>query len=302
MKDEKIRTLLSSILSDDAILVDEPMKNRTSFQVGGPADFLVLPNTPEKFCEVIKLLQQENKPFYVMGNGTNLLVGDKGYRGVIVHVGHMKQIQRKGKELIAEAGALYKDVAQTAQENGLQGLEFASGIPGTVGGAAVMNAGAYDGETKKVLKWMEVLTETNAIKKIPVEDCNMGYRHSIIQENPWYVLRVCFALEEGNPEAIQAKMDDLNQRRRDKQPLEYPSAGSTFRRPKGYYAGKLIEDAGFRGYRHGGAQVSEKHCGFVINADHATTQDIRELIALIQNKIKKEVGVEMRTEVIFLGE
>jgi len=302
MKIETIQSLLASVLSDDAIRIDEPMKNRTSFQVGGPADILVMPDTTQKFCEVIDLLQKEDVPYYIMGNGTNLLVGDKGYRGVIVNTRNMNKIERDGCEIIAEAGASYKDVAQFAQKNSLQGLEFASGIPGSIGGAAVMNAGAYDGETKNVLKWMDVLTEHNTVERLPVEACKMGYRHSIVQENPWYVLRVCFALEAGDSEAIQSKMDRLNQQRRDKQPLEYPSAGSTFRRPEGYYAGKLIEDAGFRGYRHGGAQVSEKHCGFVINADHATAQDIRELIAIIQNKIKEDVGVEMRTEVIAIGE
>ena len=270
MKLENIQTLLASVLSDEEIFIKEPMKNRTSFKVGGPADVLVMPDTPKKFSDVIGLLQKKDVPYYIMGNGTNLLVGDKGYRGVIVNTRNMKRIERDGCELIAEAGALYKDVAQAAQENSLQGLEFASGIPGSIGGAAVMNAGAYDGETKNVLKWMEVLTENNTVLRLPVEECKMGYRHSIVQENPWYVLRVCFDLEKGDPEAIQAKMDRLNQQRRDKQPLEYPSAGSTFRRPKGYYAGKLIEDAGFRGYRHGGAQVSEKHSGFAVTNTNLT--------------------------------
>lgn len=282
--------------------MDEPMKEHTSFEVGGPADVFVAPGTTDEFSQVIGHLRKTDTPFYVMGNGTNLLVGDKGYRGVIVETRQLAGIEIAGETLVAEAGAALKDVAQAAQAAGLGGMEFASGIPGSIGGAAVMNAGAYDGEMKDIIAALEVIDEQGQTRRLKVDECAYGYRESIVQKNPWYITKVTLKLKSGDGAAIQAKMDDLNERRRCKQPLEYPSAGSTFRRPPGYFAGKLIQDAGFRGYRRGGAQVSEKHSGFVINAGDATAEDVLGLIAEIQETIKKEVGVEMRPEVIFIGE
>lgn len=282
--------------------MDEPMKEHTSFEVGGPADVFVAPGTTDEFSQVIGYLRKTGTSFYVMGNGTNLLVGDKGYRGVIVETRQLAGIEIAGETLVAEAGASLKDVAQAAQAAGLGGMEFASGIPGSIGGAAVMNAGAYDGEMKDIIAVLEVIDEQGQTRRLKVDECAYGYRESIVQKNPWYITKVTLKLKSGDGAAIQAKMDDLNERRRSKQPLEYPSAGSTFRRPPGYFAGKLIQDAGFRGYRRGGAQVSEKHSGFVINAGDATAEDVLGLIAEIQETIKKEVGVEMRPEVIFIGE
>lgn len=302
MIDENVRKHLKQINNLGEIYFDEPLKKHTSFQVGGPADIMVSPETPEAFAAVLKYLYQENVPYYIIGNGTNLLVGDGGFRGIIVATRKLNHIAIDGCIITAYAGASLGDVAKAAQEAGLTGMEFASGIPGSIGGGATMNAGAYDGEMKNIVDSLEIISETGELKKLTVDECDYGYRKSIIQKKPWYIVKVVLKLNHGDPQAIQAKMDDFNQRRSDKQPLEFPSAGSTFRRPPGYFAGKLIQDAGFRGYKHGGAQVSDKHTGFIINRDNATAQDIRELIAEIQEKIKEDAGVEMRTEVIFLGE
>jgi UDP-N-acetylmuramate dehydrogenase len=214
----------------------------------------------------------------------------------------LKKVEVVGETLIAEPGISLKELADVALSAGLTGLEFASGIPGSLGGAATMNAGAYDGEMKHCIKSLEVLTEDGSIKSIPLEDCQFGYRQSVLQKNKWVLLAVTIGLSHGDQAAIKDKMQDLNSRRSDKQPLEYPSAGSTFRRPEGYYAGKLVQDAGFKGYRLGGAQVSEKHSGFVINKDNATAADILNLIATIQNGVKEQFGVELKTEVIVIGE
>ncbi|MEG0377243.1 MAG: UDP-N-acetylmuramate dehydrogenase, partial [Eubacterium sp.] len=211
-------------------------------------------------------------------------------------------VKVEGINIMAEPGALLKDVAVVALEHHLTGMEFASGIPGSLGGAAVMNAGAYDGEMKNIIKSVEVITDTGELVILPVEQCKMGYRTSLVQEKVWFITRVELQLAAGNYESIKAKMDDLNGRRSEKQPLEYPSAGSTFRRPEGYFAGKLVQDCGFKGYTVGGAQVSEKHSGFVINKDHATASDIITLIETIQKKVKEDFGVDMRTEVIMIGE
>lgn len=302
MNKESIKNILMDTISQEMILCDEPMKNHISFKVGGPADFLVRPKTCEAFGQVLACCQKNNIPFYVMGNGTNLLVKDRGFRGVIIKTCDLCSITTNGTEVSVEPGALLKDVAQAALEGNLTGMEFASGIPGSIGGAVVMNAGAYDGEMKDIIHSIEVVTETGDIKKIKIEDCQMGYRKSIVQNNPWYVIRVNLLLSKGDYNSIKDKMEDLNERRRTKQPLEYPSAGSTFRRPEGFFAGKLVQDCGFKGYQLGGAQVSEKHSGFVINKDNATAADIIALIESIQEKVKENYGVDMRTEVIMIGE
>ena len=285
-----------------AYRADEPMKNHTSFQVGGPADIFLEPENEEEFARLVGICLDENIPFYVFGNGSNLLVRDGGYRGAVICTKKLHGIDIDGNTLTVHAGDSLKDTAAAAQAAGLTGLEFASGIPGSAGGGIRMNAGAYDGEMKDVVESVRVLDENGQIVEIPAEDLNFSYRHSLLQERPIWMLSARVALAPGDPESIQAKMDDLNGRRADKQPLEDPSAGSTFRRPQGYFAGKLVQDSGFQGVRVGGAQVSEKHAGFVINAGDATATDILTLIGNIQAQVKKQFGVDMRTEVIVIGE
>ncbi|MDO4287975.1 MAG: UDP-N-acetylmuramate dehydrogenase [Eubacterium sp.] len=302
MNKENIKAHLGAVIDKDRILDNEPMKNHTSFKVGGPADFLVLPESRDELAAVLACCRENELPFYVMGNGSNLLVRDGGYRGVMIKTRQLDKISVDGEVITAEPGALLKDVAEAALAYSLTGMEFASGIPGSIGGAVVMNAGAYGGEMKDIISEIEVITETGEIRVLPIEDCAMGYRKSIVQENPWYVTRITLRLARGDAAAIKATMDDLNLKRKTKQPLEYPSAGSTFRRPEGYFAGKLVQDCGFKGYSVGGAQVSEKHSGFVINKDNATAADILKLIGEIQAKVKADFGVDMRTEVIVIGE
>ncbi|MDK2937791.1 MAG: UDP-N-acetylmuramate dehydrogenase [Eubacteriaceae bacterium] len=299
---EKIISDLQAVLEPSQLKVKEPMKDHTSFKVGGPADLLLIPESRDQLLAVLKILKGINHPVFIIGNGSNLLVKDKGFRGIMIKTTGLKKVEVVGETLIAEPGISLKELADVALSAGLTGLEFASGIPGSLGGAATMNAGAYDGEMKHCIKSLEVLTEDGSIKSIPLEDCQFGYRQSVLQKNKWVLLAVTIGLSHGNQSAIRDKMEDLNSRRSDKQPLEYPSAGSTFRRPEGYYAGQLVQDAGFKGYRLGGAQVSEKHSGFVINKDNATAADILNLIAAIQNGVKEQFGVELKTEVIVIGE
>jgi UDP-N-acetylmuramate dehydrogenase len=299
---EKIISDLQAVLEPSQLKVKEPMKDHTSFKVGGPADLLLIPESRDQLLAVLKILKGINHPVFIIGNGSNLLVKDKGFRGIMIKTTGLKKVEVVGETLIAEPGISLKELADVALSAGLTGLEFASGIPGSLGGAATMNAGAYDGEMKHCIKSLEVLTEDGSIKSIPLEDCQFGYRQSVLQKNKWVLLAVTIGLSHGDQAAIKDKMQDLNSRRSDKQPLEYPSAGSTFRRPEGYYAGKLVQDAGFKGYRLGGAQVSEKHSGFVINKDNATAADILNLIATIQNGVKEQFGVELKTEVIVIGE
>lgn len=299
---EKIISDLQAVLEPSQIKVKEPMKDHTSFKVGGPADLLLIPESRDQLLAVLKILKGVNHPVFIIGNGSNLLVKDQGFRGIMIKTTGLKKVDVVGETLIAEPGISLKELADVALSASLTGLEFASGIPGSLGGAATMNAGAYDGEMKHCIKSLEVLTEDGSIKTIPLEDCQFGYRQSVLQKNKWVLLAVTIGLSHGNQSAIRDKMEDLNSRRSEKQPLEYPSAGSTFRRPEGYYAGKLVQDAGFKGYRLGGAQVSEKHSGFVINKDNATAADILNLIATIQNGVKEQFGVELKTEVIVIGE
>jgi UDP-N-acetylmuramate dehydrogenase len=263
---------------------------------------LLIPESREQLLAILKILEGVSLPVFIIGNGSNLLVKDNGFRGIMIKTTGLKKVEIVGETLIAEPGISLKELADVALSASLTGLEFASGIPGSLGGAATMNAGAYDGEMKHCIKSLEVLTEDGSIKTIPLEDCQFGYRQSVLQKNKWVLLAVTIGLSHGNQSAIRDKMEDLNSRRSEKQPLEYPSAGSTFRRPEGYYAGKLVQDAGFKGYRLGGAQVSEKHSGFVINKDNATAADILNLIATIQNGVKEQFGVELKTEVIVIGE
>lgn len=294
---------LAAIVRDEQVLRDEPMQKHTTFRVGGPADYFVMPETIEQVQKVVTLCKEEEIPYYIVGNGSNLLVSDKGYRGVIIQIGkRFGQIEVKENQITAQAGALLSAVANRALEAGLAGFEFAAGIPGSLGGACVMNAGAYGGEMKDVLLSVTVLTPEGEVLTIPREELELGYRTSIIEKKHYLVLEAVIELQKGDPEEIKAVMDDLRQRRIDKQPLEYPSAGSTFKRPEGYFAGKLIQDAGLKGFQVGGAQVSEKHAGFVINKNHATASDIYELMRQVSEKVEEESGVRLEPEVKRLGE
>lgn len=287
----------------DAVLVQESMKKHTTFRIGGPADIFVVPDTEEKVAEVIRICREENAPFYVLGNGSNLLVSDLGYRGVVVQIyRNLSEIEVEGAVIRAQAGAMLSVIAKKALAAGLTGFEFASGIPGTIGGAAVMNAGAYGGEMKDVLTEVTVLTPEGDIRNVPARELELGYRHSVIPGRNWIVLGAKLQLQRGDEEQIRARMEDLKEKRVSKQPLELPSAGSTFKRPEGYFAGKLIMDAGLRGFSVGGAQVSEKHCGFVVNRGDATAADVRALIGAVTARVQDQFGVTLEPEVKMLGE
>ena len=294
---------LKSILNENCIYLDEPMKKHTTFRVGGNADFFVTPKTKDEVRAVISLCKEEKIPYYILGNGSNLLVGDKGYRGVIIQIyKEMNAIKVNGEAIKVQAGALLSRVGAAALEAELSGFEFASGIPGTMGGAVVMNAGAYGGEMKDIIKTVTVLTPDGEELVLGNEELELGYRTSIISKKGDIVLEAVVSLEKGNREAIKARMDELKVQRTTKQPLEYPSVGSTFKRPEGHFAGKLIQDAGLRGFQVGGAQVSEKHCGFVINKDNATAADVLELMRQVSAIVKEKFGVDLEPEVKRLGE
>ena len=298
-KNEWIRKLGEQV----EILVAEPMKNHTTFRIGGPADALALPKTPEEVAEVVHFCNEHAQPYYVLGNGSNLLVSDEGYRGLVLQLyRNFNDIQVNGETITVQSGAMLAAVARTAYQTGLTGLEFASGIPGTIGGAVVMNAGAYGGEMKNVLKEVTVLTKEGEVLVIPAKALELGYRTSVIPKNGWIVLGAVLQLKKGDQEQILARMEELKEQRITKQPLDLPSAGSTFKRPEGYFAGKLIMDAGLRGFTVGGAQVSEKHCGFVVNRGNATAADVWELICEVKRRVKEMTGVELEPEVKLLGD
>ena len=294
---------LINCIDKERVLVDEPMKKHTTFRVGGNADYFVMPQNAEEVKKIVALCKEAEIPYYILGNGSNLLVGDKGYRGVIIQIyKEMNGIQIEGDRVKAQAGALLSRVGAAALEAELTGFEFAAGIPGTVGGAVVMNAGAYGGEMKNIIASATVLTQDGKIITINKEELELGYRTSVIAKRGYVVLEAEYQLQKGDKEAIRARMDELKVQRVTKQPLEYPSAGSTFKRPEGYFAGKLIQDAGLRGFQVGGAQVSDKHCGFVINKDQATAADILELMRQVSEKVMQEFGVKLEPEVKTLGE
>lgn len=294
---------IQTLIPEERILFHENMKDYTTFRVGGEAECLILVQREEELAKLIYYLNQIEQDYFILGNGSNLLVGDKGYQGVVLKLdGPMEQITVEGTRIIAKAGALLSRVAVTAREHGLTGLEFAAGIPGSIGGGVVMNAGAYEGEMKQVVEAVRVMDSAGQVTTLDNDTMEFGYRTSIIRNRPYIVLEVVLGLAPGNREQIAARMEELMQLRKSKQPLEYPSAGSTFKRPEGHYAGKLIMDAGLRGFRIGGAQVSEKHCGFVINAGHATAADIREVIEEVQERVKEKFHVALEPEVVFLGD
>ena len=294
---------LKQAVQKGIFLTEEPMSRHTTFRTGGPAAFYVEPSEAEELQKVLDICKKEQLPHSIIGNGSNLLVGDLGYRGVVISFGKpFGQITVEEDTIRVGAGALLSSVARQALAASLTGFEFAAGIPGTIGGAVVMNAGAYGGEMCQVLKEVTVLTAKGEIKTLPVSEVKLGYRTSCIKEKDYIVLEAVLKLQPGSAEEIRSVMEDLAAKRREKQPLEYPSAGSTFKRPAGHFAGKLIQDAGLRGFTVGGAQVSEKHCGFVINRDHATSSDILSLCEQVQAKVKEQFGVDLELEVKLFGD
>lgn len=294
---------IRTIVPEERLLFHEPMSRHTTFRVGGEAECMAVVETKEELSQLVSYLGRIEQDYFVLGNGSNLLVGDKGYRGIILKLGpRLSAVGVEKNHIAAGAGVLLSKVASVARDAGLSGLEFAAGIPGSMGGAIVMNAGAYGGEMKQVVQMVRVMDKEGEILTLDNDTMEFGYRTSIIRDRPFIVLGVVLKLTPGNKEEISARMEELMKQRKSKQPLEYPSAGSTFKRPEGYYAGKLIMDAGLRGYRIGGAQVSEKHCGFVINAGGATAADIREVIEEVQERVKDRFHVRLEPEVIFLGD
>lgn len=300
--DQQFLTELKGIVGEQAVLENEPMSRHTTFRVGGPADMLIQP-PKEKLAEILKLCGQYGQSYCVIGNGSNLLVGDKGIRGLVIEmVSREDEFSIDGETMTVGAGMLLSKAAHLAAGAGLSGMEFAAGIPGSIGGAVVMNAGAYGGEMKDILRTVTVLDGAGREKRLPAEELELGYRKSCILKNGYLVTEAVVGLKKDDREKIRARMEELRQKRVEKQPLEYPSAGSTFKRPEGYFAGKLIMDAGLRGYRVGGAQISEKHCGFVINTGNATASDIRRLMQEVSDEVERQFGVRLEPEVKLLGE
>lgn len=289
---------LIKTVDKEKVLKNVPLKEHISFKVGGPCDCMVFPSSASDIAGIIKLCKEEEIPYYILGNGSNVIALDEGYRGVIIKVGkNFDGISVSESTITAQAGASLAVLSKKAMESSLTGLEFAGGIPGSVGGGIIMNAGAYGGELKNIVKSVTALDNCGNLYKLSGEECGFGYRKSVFQENGSIVLEAEFELKEGKREEIAAEMQELMRRRNEKQPLNYPSAGSTFKRPEGYFAGKLIQDSGLKGLCHGGAQVSELHAGFVINKGGATAADILELIELVKNTVKDKFGVELQPEV-----
>lgn len=294
--------LFKKLYKEENIIEDAQMKDHVYFRVGGSADILLIPETKEQVIKSIEICRNSNVPFYVVGNGSNLLVKDGGIRGVVIKLGKVKNVVVDGDRINAECGALLKDVSNAGLENSLTGFEFACGIPGTVGGAVFMNAGAYHGEIADVIESADVIDTEGNVITLNKEQLELGYRTSYVMKKGYIVLSAIFKLQSGEEEKIKERVSDLTFMRESKQPLEYPSAGSTFKRPEGYFAGKLIQDAGLKGFTLGGAAVSEKHSGFVINKNNATATDIINLIHHIQNEVKKQFGVDLHPEVRIIGE
>lgn len=300
---QNIVELLRQAAGSDCIFERESMKKHTTFRIGGPADIFASPDTVETAAQIIAICRENRVPFYVMGNGSNLLVSDSGFRGVVLQIyKNLSNVTVESDTITAQAGALLSVIAKKALASSLTGFEFASGIPGTIGGAVVMNAGAYGGEMKDILTEVTVLTKEGNIRTVPALELKLGYRYSVIPENEWTMLSAKLQLQQGDPKQIAARMEELKAQRISKQPLELPSAGSAFKRPVGHFAGKLIMDAGLRGFSVGGAQVSEKHCGFVVNTGNATAADVRKLLDEVVARVKAQSGVTLEPEVRMLGE
>lgn len=296
------------IVGENQLKIAEPLSCHTTFKIGGKADYFVVPQSFEEIAELIKLCTQRQVPFYVLGNGSNILVGDKGYRGVILQIGkgidkvEFGDIVGEQTKVLAGAGVSLAKMAKIIASKGLTGFEFASGIPGTLGGAITMNAGAYGGEIKDCILWAKIIDKQGQIHVIEKENLDLGYRKSIIQKEGYIVVEAEFVFSMGVKEEIEKKMTDLNRRRVEKQPLNYPSAGSTFKRPEGYFAGKLIMDAGLAGYRVGDIMVSTKHCGFVVNVGSGTAKDTRQLIEDVSRIVYEKFQVNLEPEVRYLGD
>ena len=302
MNKEALLNALMQTFAKDDILQDEPMAQHTTFKVGGPADFYVRPESAADITAAISAAKDTQNPWWVIGCGSDLLVSDSGLRGVVIEIGQrMSAITVDGTTITVQAGATNEAVAQAACAAGLAGYEFASGIPGSIGGAAIMNAGAYDGEFKDFATSVTCLDTEGGVHTISANEAEWGYRHSMMGDAGWIILSVTLQLHPDSKDAIQARMDDLTQRRASKQPLEMASAGSTFKRPTGYFAGKLIQDAGMQGHTVGDAQVSTKHAGFVINRGKATAQDVCHVIRDVQAAVKEQFGVTLETEVKMWG-
>lgn len=303
MTNEKFVAELQKILTPEQLLLDEPMSSHTTFRIGGPADYLIFPSSLPQLKQIFQLLRAYDIPFLVLGNGSNVLVRDKGVRGAVIKFNKLfSKIRQEDSTLIVEAGALLKDVSNFAADAGLTGLEFAVGIPGSTGGAVFMNAGAYDGEMKNVVSKVRSVSPAGSFAELAVEDLELGYRRSIFHYTGQIICEVELSLTKGNPDEIRAKMNDLTTRRESKQPLEMPSAGSTFKRPKGYFAGTLIDQTGLKGLRVGDAMVSTKHAGFVVNAGHATAADVLALIEEVKKCVYAAHGVKLYPEVRIIGE
>ena len=298
---------LSEAAGADHILKDEPMSAHTTFRIGGPADYFVVPEDAASLGRGVALCRAEGVDYFITGNGSNLLVGDGGYRGVVFHICHTMDdvvYEEKGTELLVEAGAgvMLSSLARQVSSKGYTGFEYATGIPGTLGGGVTMNAGAYGGEISDNLLWAELMDETGAVLRLERDRLKLSYRHSVMMEQPLVVLRAGFSFTKGDAMAITEKVAELSRSRKEKQPLEYPSAGSTFKRPEGYFAGKLIQDCGLKGFRVGDAMVSEKHSGFVINVGHATAADVMTLIRHVQQEVDRQFCVRIEPEVRMIGE
>ena len=294
---------IKSVISQDRILFQEPMSRHTTFRVGGEAACMLLIHSEEELCKLIPYFKLIGQEYFILGNGSNLLVGDKGYQGIVLKLDKgMQEIQVEDTRIRVKAGALLSQTANLARDHGLTGMEFAAGIPGSIGGAVVMNAGAYEGEMKQIVESVRAMNTDGEILTLDNDTMEFGYRTSVIRNRPFVVLEAVLTLQKGDVQAITARMEELAQLRRSKQPLEYASAGSTFKRPEGYFAGKLIMDAGMRGYRIGGAQVADKHCGFIVNTGKATAADIKEVIEEVQAREKQRFHVDLEPEVVFLGD
>ncbi|MCX8129255.1 MAG: UDP-N-acetylmuramate dehydrogenase [Clostridia bacterium] len=303
MINEKVAGLIRNIAGEENIKINEPMKLHTSFKVGGPADILVKPASAVELAKIVDVCNSFDMGFYIMGNGTNLVVRDKGVRGVVIKIfENFSGYCVKGDVIEAEAGLLLSRISNIALQHNLSGFEFASGIPGTLGGAVAMNAGAYGGEMKDVILATDYMDKNGHVHTVEGDKHEFGYRTSFIQREGGIILKSVIKLKKADKSEIEAKITDLTKKRTDKQPLDMPSAGSVFKRPEGHFTGKLIEDCGLRGYRIGDAEVSCKHCGFIVNAGDATAAEIIKLIEYIKSEVRGRFGVELQTEVRIIGE
>ncbi|MCL1924285.1 MAG: UDP-N-acetylmuramate dehydrogenase [Defluviitaleaceae bacterium] len=291
--------IFKKFFPEEKLFFNEQMSKHTTFQIGGAADLLFMPAHPGDLHRAISICRGQKIPYFILGNGSNVLVSDDGFRGVIIKLYNFTNVQVEGKVVHAQSGVDMRELSRYAEENSLTGLEFAEGIPATVGGAVCMNAGAYGSEMKDVLIRVDVLRDGEIRRLLPSE-LEFGYRTSLVKKENLIVLSATFLLEHGEKDEIRLKMADLNKRRLDKQPLEFPSAGSVFKRPEGYFAGKLIQDSGLQGVSIGGAEVSTKHAGFIINKGNATAKDVLDLIKHVQKTVKDKFGVELEREIILL--